>query len=170
MRTDRYLLFTCVGYNFWLHPAPPLWTAVLAQASEWVSYKKYWRLLLAHKSIPANSDSLATFRITLGVHPLVADTNRTVLWRHLTMKRINSCKYSDLTVHRTAVTYVCGRFILSKGVQIPHAQCSRYNAVNFFHKYSLKTPHSLPARARYEVSFVDPACDCYFVSVPVTFM
>ena len=34
-----------------------------------------------------------------------------------------------------------------------------YNAVNFLKKYSQKTPLSSPVRARYGVSFVDPASD-----------
>ena len=45
-------------------------------------------------------------------------------------------------------------------------QC-HYNVVNFFQKYSQKTTHSSPIRPRYGVSFVDPASDWYFASLPV---
>ena len=34
-----------------------------------------------------------------------------------------------------------------------------YKRGQFSHKYSQKTPHSMPVRARYGVSFVDPASD-----------
>ena len=37
----------------------------------------------------------------------------------------------------------------------------------FSHKYSQTTPPSSPVRARYGVSFVDPASDWYSASVPV---
>ena len=49
--------------------------------------------------------------------------------------------------------------------------CQTYNAVplwggEFSKKYQQKTPHSLPVRARYGVSFVDPAFGWYSASVP----
>ena len=37
---------------------------------------------------------------------------------------------------------------------------------HFFQKYSQKTPHSLPGKARYEASFVSPASEWYSASVP----
>ena len=47
---------------------------------------------------------------------------------------------------------------------------SKYSVVpllygQYSHKYSQKTPHSSPVRARYGVSFVDPASDWYSASV-----
>ena len=42
----------------------------------------------------------------------------------------------------------------------------RYDAINFIKKYSQKTPHSSPVRARYGASFVDSASDWYSASVP----
>ena len=43
----------------------------------------------------------------------------------------------------------------------------RYIAVNFFHTYSQKTPHSSPVRARYGLSLVHPSSDWYSDSIPV---
>ena len=41
-----------------------------------------------------------------------------------------------------------------------------YNPSQFSQKYSQKTSHSSPVRARYEVSFVNPASDWYSAWVP----
>ena len=41
-----------------------------------------------------------------------------------------------------------------------------YNVVNFLTNIQKKTPHTLPARARYGVYFVDSASEWYSVSVP----
>ena len=46
-------------------------------------------------------------------------------------------------------------------------QCGAFITRSIFHKYSQKKPYSSPVRARYGVSFVDPASDWYSASVAV---
>ena len=46
-------------------------------------------------------------------------------------------------------------------------ECGTIITRSFFHKYSQKASHSSPTRARYRVSFVDPAYYRYYASVPV---
>ena len=48
----------------------------------------------------------------------------------------------------------------------PYTVRCRYNAVNFLKKYSQRTTHSSPVKARYGMSFVDPASDWYSSRVP----
>ena len=60
---------------------------------------------------------------------------------------------------------------LPAGSILQCAQVARYSAVplkrcQFSQKYQRKTPHISPIRARYWVSFVDPASDWYSASVP----
>ena len=66
-------------------------------------------------------------------------------------------------IHHTIchVTYVISCHITYSVVPLQRGQ--------FYQKYSQKTPHGSPVKARYGVSFVDSASDWYHVSVPAIF-
>ena len=55
-----------------------------------------------------------------------------------------------------------------QSVKTSQQQTVRCRYVNFLALYSQKTPHISPVRARYGVSFVDPASDWYSAWVPAT--
>ena len=63
---------------------------------------------------------------------------------------VNAIAFGDISSQ-----YICSHDTL---------QCW-YNAVDFLQKSSLKTPHSLPVRARYGVSFVNFNSDLYSPAV-----
>ena len=96
-------------------------------------------LMLAHE--PCYQGMLAAAKMPYTTHH---DTERVVKTRK---KKLSNA------VRAYVVFFRC-----QTNVPSSYTMRRRYNAVNFL-KYSRKTPHSSPVRARYGVSFVDPASD-----------
>ena len=72
------------------------------------------------------------------------------------------------TAKHNQVPIICGQFMGCTVRTSDHLiLCGAVIMWSISHKYSQKTSHSSPARARYGVSFVYPTSDWYSASVPV---